>query len=141
MPSRRQLALLHVAKAKLGLSDDEYRAVLLGAGGVDSGAKLDAAGLDAVLGYFEHIGFQPLGSVGAHYGERPGMASPAQVQLIRDLRREYQGAFDAKALDRWLNRSFGVASLRFADAGVAGKAITALKAMKTRKRSAASRSR
>ena len=134
MPTKRQLALIHVAKAQLRLDDDDYRALLLRVGGVSSSKGLSRDGFDAVMGAMERLGFDPLGVVGPHYGERPGMATPAQVQFIRDLWRDYAGRFDGKALDAWLAASFGVSSLRFADAATAGKAITGLRAMTRRRR-------
>lgn len=136
MTSKRQIALIHVAKSRLRLRDDEYRAILRRVAGVDSSKDLDRIGFEAVIGYFEYLGFEPLGAVGAHYGARPGMATPAQVQLVRDLWREFSGGFEARALDRWLARSFGVGSLRFLDAKKVAKVIAALKAMKARSNAA-----
>lgn len=127
--SSAQGRLLHFARKQLGLSEDEYRGILLKLAGVDSSADLTQAGLDRVLAYFEHLGFTPLRTVGTYYGRRKGMATPRQVQFIRDMWARWTGGTDWAALDAWLNRSFGVTALRFADAETAGKAITALRAM------------
>ena len=70
---------------------------------------------------------------GANYGPRPGMASYAQLELIRALWFEYsQGRAGEGELNKWLERCFKLTSLRFLDKATAPKVITALKAMKTR---------
>ncbi|MDW7745870.1 phage protein GemA/Gp16 family protein [Halomonas sp.] len=55
------------------------------------------------------------------------------MRLIHRLWREYTGADDIKALDHWLEGSFGITSLRFANTDTTAKAITALKAMAARR--------
>lgn len=132
--SKKQLSLIHVAKTKLGLSDRDYRSVLVHLAGVTSSTELDREGFETVMGYFEWKGFTPASSRGKDYGERPGMASFAQLELIRVLWAEYTGhAYDGEdELVAWLSRSFKIASLRFLTKDTARKAITALKAMKAR---------
>ena len=131
--SRNQNSLLHVAKAKLRLSDELYRTALVQVAGVTSSAELNADGFAAMMGLFEHLGFRPLDRRGPAYGERPGMASFAQIQLIRALWAEYtRDRAGEDELNKWLLRSFRLSSLRFLTATAAPKVITALKAMKTR---------
>jgi hypothetical protein len=100
--------------------------------------ELDGDGFEAMMGLFEYLGFRPLVSQGSSYGARPGMASFAQIELIRALWREYtHGSYDGEAeLNRWLERCFKISSLQFLTAAAAPKAITALKAMKARSRAA-----
>ncbi|MGS4946972.1 regulatory protein GemA [Meridianimarinicoccus sp. RP-17] len=130
--STKQLALIHVAKAKLGITEDQYRACLVQIAGVESSKDLDRGGFEALMGFFEYMGFKPLNPRGAVYGDRPGFASSAQVQLIRELWFEYTGGGQDDTLNKWLLRTFKVSSLRFLKMEQARKAITALKAMKTR---------
>lgn len=130
--SRKQLALLHVAKAKLGLGEDAWRSRLVQLAGVESAAGLDRDGFDAIMGYLEYLGFQPVVLRGPSYGARPGFASPVQVLLIRDLWAELTHGAAEDALNTWLLRCWKVESLRFLTSGDARKAITALKAMKKR---------
>lgn len=130
--SRGQNRLLHVARRQLHLDDDTYRTILIKLAGVETSKKLTPAGFDTVMGYFEHLGFQPLQAKGPYYGDRPGMASPLQVQLIRDLWAKWSGSSDWQALDAWLLRTFKVTSLRFVNAKIAGKAIHALRGMASR---------
>ena len=128
----KQIGLIHVAKKQLGLTDDQYRALLLWAGGVESAKDLDAAGFERVMGYLTRLGFKSDWTKRT-FGNRPGMASPRQVDLIRELWRDYSGADDDAALGKWLERSYKVSSLRFLDAPAAQKAITGLRAMTRRK--------
>lgn len=39
--SRKQIALIHVAKSKLGIAEDEYRSCLVQIAGVESSKDLD----------------------------------------------------------------------------------------------------
>ncbi|MFC3059417.1 regulatory protein GemA [Paenirhodobacter populi] len=136
--SNRQKAILHLAKGKLGLTDNEYRSCLVHLAGVESSVDLDQDGFEAVMGFFEWRGFRPLLAEGPSYGNRPGMATFAQLELIRCLWREYtRGAAGEQELNKWLLNSFRLSSLRFVDMKTARKLITALKAMKQRQRSAA----
>ncbi|MGR3362328.1 MAG: regulatory protein GemA [Paracoccus sp. (in: a-proteobacteria)] len=115
-----------------------YRTALAQIAGVTRLTELDGDGFEAMMGIFEYLGFRPLVSQGSSYGARPGMASFAQIELIRALWREYtHGSYDGEAeLNRWLERCFKISSLRFLTAAAAPKAITALKAMKARSRAA-----
>ncbi|MGG7567735.1 regulatory protein GemA [Rhodovulum sp. DZ06] len=135
--TNKQKALLHVAKAKLGLDEDVYRLALFRLAGVTSSTELDQDGFDAVMGFFERNGFEPTRRTGPDYGDRPGFASRAQCELIRALWAEWSGRPDGAGLEAWLRRCFKVDSLRFLTAAEAPRAITALKAMKRRLRAAA----
>ncbi|MEZ5796946.1 MAG: phage protein GemA/Gp16 family protein [Paracoccaceae bacterium] len=68
------------------------------------------------------------------YGNRPGMATFAQLELIRELWREIHGATtcDDEALMGWLRKWFKVDSMRFLTMEAARKVITGLKAWKGR---------
>lgn len=129
-----QKAILHVAKAKLAWDDETYRQVLVRIGGVTSSVDLDQAGFEAIMGFANYCGFQPLGKGTPRYGNRPGMATFAQLELIRELWREVHGAraCDDDALLGWLKKWFKVDSMRFLTLDGARKAITALKAWKSR---------
>lgn len=139
MLSRSQFAILAVTRKRIGLDEDRWRAVLAQAAGVASATELDRDGFDAVMGLLDYLGMCPGAVRGPTYGKRPGFATPAQVQLIRELWWEWswtEGDDDASGLNTWLKRSFGIDTLRFLTGADAGKAITALKAMKARRRAA-----
>ena len=131
--TRKQTALLHVAKKHLALADEDYRAILRQEAGVASSRDLDADGFEAVLRRFAGLGFKP-GPRAPSFGHRVGMASPRQVAFIRSLWREYtDNAGTDRSLGNWLNRTFKVSDIRFVTYGTASKIITALLAMKGRK--------
>lgn len=131
--TRKQLGLIHIAKTKLGYSDAEYRHTLLHFGGVESAKDLDQEAFDAIMGFYEYRGFAPVSPPPLKNapGERDGMATPAQLDFIRDMWRRYTGEWD-DGLAAWLEKSFDISDLRFLDADGASKAITALKRMTAR---------
>jgi hypothetical protein len=137
--SRQQTAILHVAKAKLGWDDDCYRLALVRIAGVTTSKDLDHAGFEAMMGFAEYCGFRPLAKGAPRYGNRPGMATFAQIELIRELWRELhdQDVCDDEALTGWLLKYHKVSSLRFLTLEAARKVIVALKAWKARPRRAA----
>ena len=135
--SSRQKALLHVAKGQLKLTEEDYRLALVHLAGVTTSLDLDTAGFEALMGFFEWRGFKPLVAQGSNYGNRPGMASIAQLELIRALWREWtDGAGDEGGMNTWLERYHKASSLRFLTRDRAPKVITALKAMKEHHRAA-----
>lgn len=133
-PTKKQIALLHVAKRELGLTEDDYRAVLARYGKADSAADLDLAGFNHVMRYFTAIGFRSTWTKRT-YGYRPTMATPPQVDLIRSLWQKFSGKSDDDDMDlnKWLDRFHKVSSLRFVDNKKAAKVISALRAMIARK--------
>lgn len=137
--SPAQLRLLHTAKSQLGLEEDTWRSVLVRCGRVASSKDLDRAGFESVLAFLRHVGFDPVTPHGPSFGKRAGFASPGQVELIRELWREYcrAAAFNEETFNKWLLSKWHVASLRFLTAEAAPKVITALKAMKARPRKVA----
>lgn len=129
----KQIALLQVARRQLDLSDEGVTAILRDIGGVITSMRdLDKVGFRRVLVHLEALGFVPQARAPA-YGRRAGMATPEQVHLVRRLWRDYTGGEDEAALNRWLEGSFRVSSLRFATAAIAGKAVDGLRAMIARK--------
>lgn len=129
-----QKAILHVAKSKLRLSDEFYRSALAQIAGVTSSTEMDREGFEAMMGYFDYCGFKPTEAKGPNFGVRHGMASWAQIELIRALWREltHRAYHGEDELNKWLLRTFKLSSLRFLKSETAPKVITALKAMKAR---------
>jgi len=134
MIDKTKIALLHIAKARLGLSDGAYRDCLRHVAGVASSTELDEHGFEVLMRHFTRRGF--VSDYRARgFGERPGMASFKQVNLIRRLWAEAtDDEGDDLTLGRWMERRFGVAALRFADQRQAQKIIAALKNWTRRKR-------
>lgn len=57
MLSNKKKALIHVAKARVGMTDDEYRAMLSSVGAASS-VELDWRGFKVVMERFEALGFK-----------------------------------------------------------------------------------
>ncbi len=132
--SPNQLKLLWTAKSKLKITDEQMRVALVHLTGCTSTRDLDTDGFEVMMGLFEWMGFRPLVAKGPNYGDRPGMASFAQLELIRDLWHEYtKGQAGEDELNKWLLNKWKLSSLRFLRKDTAGKVITALKVMKSRK--------
>ena len=135
--TRKQTALIHVAKKQLGLGDADYRAVLLDAAGVDTSTDLDNDGFDAVLKRLKALGFKPSADPPSYGNRAASMATPAQVAYIWSLWKEYtDGTGDDRSLGKWLQRTVKVSDLRFVSYGAARKAITGLRAMVNKKKAA-----
>ncbi|WP_370832365.1 phage protein GemA/Gp16 family protein [Phascolarctobacterium faecium] len=79
----RQLAMLHVAKNKLGLTDEDYRSVLLLYGGVESSKQLDQEGMRRVLDRFQQLGFEPIQNkvIPMRTANTDGTMPPSEAQL------------------------------------------------------------
>lgn len=79
----RQLAMLHVAKNKLGLNDDDYRSVLLLYGGVESSKQLNQEGMRRVLDRFQQLGFEPIQKkvIPMRTANTDGTMPPSEAQL------------------------------------------------------------
>jgi len=131
--SRKQLAVIGVARKRLALDEDVYRDILRQVAGVESTLDLDWIGFTRVMERFKQLGFESTWSKRT-FGNRAGMASPAQVETIRGMWRDWSGADHERALAAWLQRTCKVSALRFVDPEAAGKAINGLRAMLKRKR-------
>ncbi len=125
----KQIALIHVAKRKLGLEDSEYRDFLEAVCGARSARDVPLADFSYLMERFAELGFvsdfaaRSFGHRGDH------MATPAHVAKIRQLWRDgHGGELDDKHLDNWLFRQFKVSALRFVDFETARKVLTALNA-------------
>ncbi len=88
--SNQQKAVIHVAKSQLHMADEDYRALLLRVGGINSSADLDEPGFEAVMAELERLGFRKVRSH-AQAGRREGMATPKQVGKILGLWKAYSG--------------------------------------------------
>lgn len=126
--TKRQIAVIHVAKSQLHLADDEYRAMLERVAGVSSSIQLDDAGFDKVMAEFERRGFRRPRQREQDV-RREGMATPKQLGRIRALWKEYSGGDDELKLGKWLDKHFHVSSVRFIRDWQAGKVVAVLEKM------------
>jgi phage gp16-like protein len=81
------LAKIHLAKKFLGMSDEDYRAMLWTQGRVDSAADLDHAGRQRVLDHLKACGFKPAPAKKANRPTRPTPA-PEKLKLVRRIRAQ-----------------------------------------------------
>lgn len=131
--SSAQIKLLWVVKRKLGWSEEALRSVLAQIAGVTSTKELDPDSFGAVMGFAEYCGFTPLSRRGPNYGDRPGVASFAQIELIRNLWSEYTHRKAGEdELNTWLEHYWKISSLRFLPKETAPEVIATLKVMKAR---------
>jgi len=68
---RRELGLIHQAKAALKLDDDDYRDMLERLCGVRSAAALDSRGRFKVIAELERMGYKP--KARRNYGRKPAV--------------------------------------------------------------------
>ncbi len=132
----KQRGLIRVAVAQLGMTDDDYRALLRNVCGVDSSTQLDNFGFDNLVVELVRRGFSRTRPKKG-FGNRAGMASEAQIATIRSMWGRFAGSEDAEGLRTWLERTAKATDLRFLDQVAAGKAINGLRAMIARKAAAA----
>jgi phage gp16-like protein len=133
---RGLIAKVHIARTQLGLSDDDYRAVLIDETGHDSAAMLDERQLDAVVKRFEARGFTAKAKAGA----TPRRGRPADHPSARKARALWislhqLGAIEnpaEAALEAFARRQLGVDKLQWADQGQCYKLVEALKAIAER---------
>lgn len=59
MISKGKLAQIHIAKAQLGLTDEDYRAILARKAGVSSAKELTNKTVGGVMHEFRRLGFEP----------------------------------------------------------------------------------
>jgi len=124
---KRLIRLIHVAKTQLGLSDDEYRAVLEGATGKNSCYQM--VGLEVKKAYdaFLRLGFKP----------GPAKVKNPQLSKMRAQWIELHGLGLVKdrsdaGLLKFCKRLTGVDRLEWLTPAQASKAIEGLKAMRQR---------
>lgn len=96
MISKSQKALIHVAKCKTGMTDDEYRAMLSGFG-VASSVELDHTTFDQVMRHFKKMGFKA-----RRAGRSPNTGEAPAVPSAQKLKKKIQHM----ATDMHLTRTY-----------------------------------
>lgn len=81
------LAKIHVAKKQLGMTEEDYRAMLWTQGRVTSSSDLDHTGRQRVLDHLKACGFKPVASVKTKRPKRPTPA-PDKLKLVRRIRAQ-----------------------------------------------------
>jgi len=115
MISKAKKAVIHIAKAQVGMCDEEYRD-LLSSVGASSSKELTDATFDEVMGRFETLGFRttskprkrPRKAAGLPPGKREIMAKLEAILLDMDLPWAY--------VDGIAQKRFGVDTVQWLDA-------------------------
>lgn len=125
-----KLVLIHTAKRELDMAEEDYRALLLRAGGVNSSKDLTLEGFDAVMDEFNRLGFTTTKSkrkpTGAG-GTGPNSPTAAQWRLLEERARlvGYGGLSDPRFI-AWMKPRGKVEHPRFLDINGARRVIAAL---------------
>jgi hypothetical protein len=127
--SNAQIAVVHVAVARLKLREEEYRAMLKAECGVDSSKDLDNAKFDRLMKRFEKLGFTSTAKQRKHarsVRQPAGLITPEQQALIATLYAQLEW----NALDRQMGFSKRCCKKSFPQTRTdANKVIEGLKAM------------
>ena len=106
MLNNKQKAVIHIAKAQVGMTDEEYRA-MLSSFGVESSNFLDDRSFQIVMQHFEKMGFK------SRFVQRTKPASSksrlmAKINVIKNELGLMDGYLDAMS-----RRMFGVAAYKW----------------------------
>jgi len=127
---RRELALIHIAKAQLGLDDETYRAMLWTAGRVHSSGDLSAEGRRAVLDHLRSRGFKPVHKRAAKAATtrdaKPAVPADRQAQLDKIEALLADAGRPWAYVEAMAKRMCHVDALRFCTSEQLGKLIAAL---------------
>jgi hypothetical protein len=141
---RRQIVKIHTLISAINLSDENYRETLLHNFGVTTSKALTYDDASALIGVMEKKAIE-MGvwtvpgdrSKHENLGNRPGMASPAQLRKIEAIWKDVTGLGSkedrVKTLRAFLGRRFKVSDLRFLEADKVKRVICALENMKQQK--------
>jgi hypothetical protein len=128
---KSRLAIIHLAKKRLGLDEDAYRAILSGAG-VSSAKDIESdTQFNTVMAAFARLGFLPSGRRGNRYRSTvsgiPGMISRRQEYYIKGLWALASRAKDEQSLRRMVKRIGKVDDITFLSRSAASALILALR--------------
>ncbi|OIP47813.1 MAG: hypothetical protein COZ12_00305 [Deltaproteobacteria bacterium CG_4_10_14_3_um_filter_60_8] len=113
---RKKLALIHIVKKDLALSDEAYRDMLQAAAGVRSARDLDEAGFQKLMRFFARSGY---------YRVNPQRMTYRQKLYIQHLRDEL--GWDANHFVNFLGKYFHKTDVLTLSRPEAGHLIEALK--------------
>jgi len=124
----RLTQLVHIGKAKMGMTDDAYRAFLEGVAGRDSCADMTVRQLESALRAMRKAGFVQSYPSRVRPDEK-GTATWDQLEYIKGMWAKCARNKSDAALRAFVNRIAHVKSLRFLDSYSAQTVILALRDM------------
>jgi phage gp16-like protein len=116
---RKKLALIHIVKKELNLSDQEYRDILRNATGVETAKDLDEKKFRKLMNVFMRS---------KHYRNHPNGVSLRQKYFIRSLYREL--GWDEEHFNNFLKKYHHKKQLEQLSKSEASKLIASLKRVK-----------
>jgi hypothetical protein len=127
--NKKQIALVHVAVSKLGLTRDEYESILKTHGNVESSVDLDEWGLEKVMRLFKDLGF--VRKKKPHRPDLSILASEGQRKIIYHLMEDL--GWIPTRLYGFILKMTGKETPEELNKEEAPKIIEGLKAMRNRK--------
>ena len=125
---KKLIQLVHIGKAKMGLSEEAYRAFLDGVCGRDSAAKMTVKQLEQTLKAMRQNGFSSH-TPNRVKPEEKGLATLAQLEYIKGMWRKCARNKSDTALQFFVYRIARVQTLRFLTVHTAQDVILALRKM------------
>lgn len=129
------IAKIHIAKAQLGLDDEDYRALLARVTGKRSSRDLNAREVDMVLGEFKRLGWRPKTNSGFRKSDKAYVRlvyalwkEAGRVGAVRDSSKSALMSFVGRQIGGGEDRAKVARSPDFLTAAEANKVSEALKA-------------
>lgn len=130
----KHYAIIRVAKQQVGLSDDDYRALLRTLTGQESAKALTATTFAKLMVQFETMGFRST-AARKDAGRKPGKASQAQRHKIASLWATFTNGTGTEAgLRHWMEKRGYGSSIEWLDSTDARRMIGALANMVGRRK-------
>ncbi|MHB9292661.1 hypothetical protein Holit_01763 [Hollandina sp. SP2] len=131
---KAKIALIHVAKKSIGITDEDYCALLIGAAGIDSTKYLEYEyQFDEIMKIFNRLGFvsrkKESSSISRHQWTDKWGCTDAQRAKIEAMWRSCARNPSDRALRAFVKRITHVDHPSFLRPTLAGKVINALSAM------------
>lgn len=134
---KADLARIHILKKDLRLSDDDYRAVLMGVCSVDSSANLDFTGRSKVIAHMERLQrqYNPASTPAAKKPFKKLAPRPAKMYSLWQQLHAKQLVSDRKysALESWCKNQTGVDKIDWLTVAQQNQCIDSLKSWLARK--------
>jgi hypothetical protein len=139
--TKKQIALLHVARQELGLDDDIYHDMLESVLGVSSSTEITKGQFEKILDHLKSHGFSIKRKITKNkkydeFKNRSGMATPAQMRYLEVMFHEWldlkypdrdNKAYVGPGLRYFLRKHYQADGLRFLSKDLAVKAIEGMK--------------
>lgn len=128
---KRLIALIHIGKRELGMSNEEYQVMLTSAGGRPSCTEMSLANLQAIIKAMKQAGFTPRPARGNRPYEQvvgnAGKITKRQAYYIQGLWQLVSRQKSSESLEMFIGRVSKVDALRFLNRDQASNVIVALK--------------